>query len=290
MSEASPLPRDDRAWPSGALGVSLVGGAGSLAASAALVADADSVGRAADLVFVFTVLAVLEGVAWVAAMNAWLQGRRVPRRTRGTQVVLVALVLLAFAGGLSTGAAALCGTLAGIFLPSASAIRYARVYRVLVDRGEPGLGEERDAEASREEPLTTRRARPSGAGPARTAVSLAGALRDVLTEDRDVWLAWAAATGVAALCFVAAGASTATVAVVVVLGLLALTGMFRRLDRVWAAVQRFLDGSEEHRGAEVARVTGVVSEETPGTIGWFTMFAWRFSGLVLVGLLVAWWD
>ena len=59
------------------------------------------------------------------------------------QVGLVLVALLAFAAGPAFGGVVLCGFFAGVFLPNAGAIRYARINREMAD----AEGEQRLAQA-----------------------------------------------------------------------------------------------------------------------------------------------
>jgi len=230
VSDATAFPRDDRAWPQGAFAFSLLCGLGALAGSAALVASADSLGRATTLVIVFVLTACLQAAAYIDAVTPWLQGRPLARHSQVIEFALVILAFAMFAGGADMGGAALCGLLAGVFLPNASTIRYARVNRSLVDEGEARLLLERSATppGSADRPV---RARPfPKVGPV---------LGETLSEERDRWLAWAAATVTVAVGCRAAEASAEDLLVIVLLGVGALVWVSRRLFGVWVALRDF---------------------------------------------------
>lgn len=285
VSNAAPAfpRRDDRAWPEGAFAFSLVCGFAALAGSAALVAAADSVGRAVELLVAFVVLTCLEGMAYVAAVKPWLEGRPFPPHVRVVQIALVVVVLFTFAGGSALGGAAVCGFLVGVFLPNASTIRYVRVNQALVEVGEPALAQEDPEEfqaADHDEPPGQDSVAPSPArnGPAerrvraRAVPKVGPVLRESIAEDRDRCLAWAAATVTVAVASLAADVPPRALFGVALLGCAGLAWVSRRLVGVWLALREFEGKATAPRRAFVVllddpnpRVTrpllGVWSEE-----------------------------
>jgi len=244
VSDAAAFPRDDRAWPPGAFTVSLVGSVAALAASASLVASADSLGRALDLLFVFVVLAGLEAAAFLDATRPWLRGLGFPSRTRGIQVALFLLVLVSFAGGPDLGGSTVCGFLAGVFLPNASVMRFARLNRGLAN----------ESEARRAQVPTDDQAPPTAAPRqvrARVIPKVGPVLRETLSLDRDRSLAWAAATMIVAITCAAAQADGAAVLGVVLLGAVALAVVVRRLAGVQRALRDFEQAAAAPRAAYV---------------------------------------
>src|SRR5680860_1147737 len=175
-------------------------------------------------------MACLEAAAYIDAAKPWLQGQPLARHSQVLECALVILMFGMFVGGPDLGGAALCGLLAGVFLPSASTIRYARVSRSLVDEGEARLLLERSATppGSADRPV---RARPfPKVGPV---------LAETLAEERDRWLAWAAATVTVAVGCRAAEASAADLLLIVLLGVGALVWVSRRLVGVRVALRDF---------------------------------------------------
>jgi hypothetical protein len=242
VSDAAAFPRDARTWPRGAFAVSLVCGLASLAGSAALVASASSLGRAAWLMVVFVVLAWLEGLVYVDALRPWLRGNPVAPRTWLMQLAVALLALAAFAGGPATAGAAILGILAGVLLPTASTIQYSRIVRALVDEEDVRLAQELTASRPHAEdpPMLARRAPQVGA-----------VLRERVAKDRARSLAWAAATGVVAVGGVAMGIPAPVLLGVVLLGTAALVWVSRRLLRVWSALRDFESAATEPRAAYV---------------------------------------
>ena len=233
VSDAAAFPRADRTWPTGAFGLAVAGGLGALAGSAALVAAARSVHQAVGLVLVFLVVASGEALAHVATLTPWVERRSVPPRAQVAQVGLLALVLVAFVGGPRVGGDALCGFLAGVFLPSASVIRFARVRRSLEEEGTPDLPQGGPAAQA---PGLSREERPVRA---RATPKVGPVLRETLAADRGSTLAWAGATLTAALGFVAAGSPTPARLAVVLLGLTAVTWAGRRTLGTRVALRDF---------------------------------------------------
>jgi uncharacterized membrane protein YidH (DUF202 family) len=152
VSDAPAFPSDDRAWPRGAFALSVALGLAALAGSAALVGSADSVREAVGLMLVFVAVGCLEAAAFVRVMKPWLRREPVPVQTHVLQAAVVAIALFTFIGGPAVGGASLCGFLAGVFLPNASAIRFARVNRALNEEGDPRLAEEDPEEGPRPGP------------------------------------------------------------------------------------------------------------------------------------------
>jgi hypothetical protein len=244
VSDAAPAfpRRDEHAWPRGAFELSVAVGLLALAGSAALVAAADSPGRALALLLVFVVLACLQGATYVAAVKPWLQGRPFPPLTRLVQVALLVLVLAAFAGGAALGGSALCGVLAGALLPNASTIRYVRVNQALVEEGEPELAlddEEHVPHHGPEDSLSTVRAPAERPVRARTVPKVGPVLRAGLAEERDRFLAWVAATLTAAVAALALGVPPGALFGIALLGVMSAAWVSRRVVGLWLALREF---------------------------------------------------
>ncbi|MEO7351091.1 MAG: hypothetical protein ABIW17_04255 [Marmoricola sp.] len=259
MSATPASPGQDRATPMGSFSVSLACGAGALAASAALVASAGSVGQALELFVVFAVLACLEAVAYVEAIRPWLDGASVPPGGRLAQLALVVLAFATFVGGPAMGAVGLCGFAAGVFVPNTSSIRYRRVNRSLVVEGEtrPVAGKSPDAAAPAAPAAPADR--PARA---RAAPKVGRVLRAAVNEERDRWLAWAAATFAVTVGCAAARTSGSVVLGVDFLGVAALVWVTRRALAARLALGDFEEARTEPRRGFVALVR---DPHLPGT-------------------------
>ncbi len=242
VSDAPAFSSVGRTWPRGAFAVALGCGLVSLAGSAALVASTDSLSRAARLVVVFALLAGLQGAVCVDAVRPWLRGIPVGPRTWLLQLAVVLVALAAFAGGPAVGGAALCGVLAGVLLPTASAIRYSRLDRDLVEEGDRRLAGELAVSRPPEEGRRLRGGRVPQVGPV---------LRETLTDARDRAVAWAAATGVASVGGLTLGADAEVVLGMVLVGSAAVAWVYRRLLRAWFALRDFEGVATEPRHAYV---------------------------------------
>lgn len=194
------------------------------------------------LVIVFALLACLEGLVCVDAVRPWLRGSPVTPRTWLLQIAVCLLVLAAFAGGPAVGGAAVCGLLAGVLLPAASAIRFSRLNRDLVAAEDERLAEELAVSRPAEETRKVRSGRIPQVGPV---------LREALADARDRSLAWAAATGVVAVGGVAAGAAAPAMLGMVLVGSAALAWVYRGLLRVWFAVRDYEGVATEPHSAFV---------------------------------------
>ncbi len=250
VSDAAASARHERTGPLASFTVSVAGAVAVMAGSAALVASADSLGRALELLLVFMVLTSVECVAYVEAVRPWLAGDPVPVRGRVLQVVVVLLVLATFAGGPELGAVGLCALGVGVLLPNASAIRFRRVNEDLVEKGEPWLAEEGSHEAATRvlsDPAPP--ARPDLKARARPAPKVGRVLRAVGDEERDRWLAWAAATLAVTVACVASGAPGAVVLGVDLLGAAALARVTSRLLGTRLALREFEEALTEPRRA-----------------------------------------
>ena len=271
VSEAAAA-RHDRVGPMASFTVSLVGAVLSFAASAALVASADSLGRALELLLVFLLLTSFECVAYVEAVRPWLAGESVPAPGRTLQLVVVIIVLATFAGGLELGGVGLCALAAGVLLPNASAIRFRRVNEDLVEKGEPWLAEEGDQQAAThvlsEDPSSVQTVdrsddqtdhaehhEPKGTvdrpARARPAPKVGRVLQAAVSEERDRWLAWACATFVVTVACLATDAPRGVVLGVEVLGVAALVWVTSRLLGTRLAQRDFEEALREPRRAYV---------------------------------------
>lgn len=248
----------------------MVCGIASLAGSAALLVSADSPRRMVVLGLGFLVAAGLEASAYVAGIRPWLAGKPVPRQVEVAQVVLVLVAFLGFAAGPAFGAAALCGFFAGAFLSNAWAIRYARLNREEADRGERHLAMARtggspDPEVVAE--VAVSEDADSEWVPSRPAPRVGRVLREELVEERERWLAWAAAAVVAVLACVAAGESDTAVFGVGFVAAGALVWVGRRLFGVWRALRDYEKSATEPRRAYVVLVTDPNSRMTRPLLG-----------------------
>jgi hypothetical protein len=241
VSDAEAVPRDDRAWPTGAFGLSLSAGLVAFVCSALLVASAGSLVHALKLMGVFAALGCLEGVAYVDALRPWLQRQRIPPRTWLGQALIAGLALLGFSGGVAMGAAAICGVVAGMALPNASAMRVARVRRALADEDEGRLALGEPSESS---PV----GRPVRAG---RLPQVGPILRADFEDARDQTGAWIAAVTVLA---VAAGAGPVPLNIlvgVIAVGMVAVAWTSRRLLGALSALRDFESASTAPRRAFV---------------------------------------
>jgi hypothetical protein len=256
VTDGAAVPRDDRAWPQGAFAISVLGSVVAVAGSAALVAAAGSIGRALELLFVFVMVAGLTTVAYVDAARPWLRGGAFPPRTRQVQLGLVVLVVLTFFGGLTLGGSGLCGYLAGMLLPNASAMRFARLNRGVVDDVETELADERSGDlAPTPAEVPTRQVR------ARVIPKVGPVLRDTLAVDRDRLLSWVVSTMVVALVCVATGAAGTAVLGVVLAGAVTVAVMASRLAGVQRALRDFEVAATSPRSAYVV----LVRDPKPGS-------------------------
>jgi hypothetical protein len=242
VSEAPALSRVERVWPRGAFAIALGCGLVSMAGSAALVASTASLGRAAGLVVVFAALACLEGAVCVDAVRPWLQGSPVSPRTWLLQLGVGVVALATFAWGPAMGGAALCGVLTGLLLPTASAIRYSRLNRDLVEETHGRLAEEL---------AVGRPSKQTGKAHGGRAPQVGPVLRENLAGARDRALAWGAATVVAGVGALSLGVDGPVVMALVALGAVALARVCRRLLRAWFAVRDFEGVATEPRHAYV---------------------------------------
>jgi hypothetical protein len=224
----------------------MVCGIAALAGSAALLVSADSLGRMVVLGITFVVAAGLEASAYVIGIRPWLAGKPVPRQVAVAQVVLVLVALLAFAAGPELGGVALCGLFAGAFLPNAGVIRYARVTREMADEGE----QQRAQAGMSVQPAPDEDVSewvPRGPAP-----QVGRVLQASLVEEREEWLAWAAAAVVAMLACVAAGENDAALTGVGFVAAGALLWVGGELYGVWRALRDYEKSETEPRRAYVA--------------------------------------
>jgi hypothetical protein len=249
VTDGATVPRDDRAWPQGAFAISVVGSVVAVTGSAALVASAGSFGRAFDLLFVFVMVAGLTTVAYVDAARPWLRGGVVPPRTRQVQLGLVVLVVLTFFGGLTLGASGLCGYVAGMLLPNASAMRFARLNRGVVGDVETELAEERSGDA-----VPTPTDAPTRQVRARVIPKVGPVLRETLAVDRDRLLSWVVSTVVVALVCAVAGAAGPAVLGAVLAGAVTVGVVASRLAGVQRALRDFEVAATSPRSAYVVLV------------------------------------
>jgi hypothetical protein len=259
VSDAAAFPRDDHDWPSGAFGVSLALGLGSLAGSAVLVASAGSLGSAVLLAVVFAVLCCVQAAASIDALLRWLRGGTVPARTYPVQIALVLATSVTFSGGPALGVCAVCGFAAGVFLPIAWATLRARLAPDLVDGDETRPALERAREQAHQQPAEEADDAPPSPWdlhdrrPTSRRVPKVGAtLREALAEDRERCLAWAAATAVVLVGVAGLGGSRALLLTIVLTGLAALVSVSRRLFGGWLALRDFETAATEPRRAFVA--------------------------------------
>ncbi|MCW2836014.1 MAG: hypothetical protein JWQ15_128 [Marmoricola sp.] len=264
VSDAAAFRRDDHDWPSGAFGVSLALGLGSLAGSAALVASAGSLGRAVMLAVVFAFLCCVQAATYIDALLRWLRGGTVPARTYPVQIALVlATSATFFSGGPALGLCAVCGFTAGVFLPTAWASLQARVDRDLVGGDETRPARERERERAWEQARHQPAEEADDAPPSpwdlqdrratsRRVPKVGATLREALAEDRERCLAWAAATAVLLVGVAGLGGSRALLLTIALTGLTALVWVSRRLFGGWLALRDFETAATEPRRSFVA--------------------------------------
>jgi hypothetical protein len=258
VSDAAAFRRDDHDWPSGAFGVSLALGLGSLVGSAVLVASAGSLGSAVVLAVVFAVLCCVQAAAYIDALLRWLRGGTVPARTYPVQIALVLATSMTFSGGPALGVCGVCGFAAGVFLPTAWASLRARVDRDLVDGDETRPARERAREQARQQPAEADDAPPSPwdlhdrRATSRRVPKVGATLREALAEDRERCLAWEAATAVVLVGVAGLGGSRALLLTIALTGLAALVWVSRRLFVGWLALRDFETAATQPRRAFVA--------------------------------------
>ena len=240
-----------------------MGSIAALAGSAALLVSADSPGQMVGLGIVFLVAAGLEATAYIAGIRPWLKGRPVPRQVEVAQVVLVLLALLAFAGGAVFGGVVLCGFIAGALVPNVGAIRYARLNREMAVRGELQLAEARTSwqqGGQAGEPTVDPVSEPTDPdadaewASSRPAPHVGRVLRAELVEERQQWLAWAAAAAVAMLGCAAAGENDVALYGVGFVAAGALVWVGSQYVGLWRALQDYQKAKSEPRRAYVALV------------------------------------
>ncbi len=279
VSDGAAVPGHDSAGPVDSFVGSLACGFVALVGSAALVASADSVGRALELLFVFVVLVCLQAAAYAEGIRPWLMGEPVPLRGQVLQFVVIGLLLATFAGGLRLTGVAFCALGAGVFLPHAAALRFRRVKRELGEKGETWLAEEDSSEAANRvltgdpEGHLTSDATPAAASAAsaaptaedsqetaalaerparaRPAPKVGRFLRAAVNEERDRGLAWAAAIFAVTVGLVAAHVSGQVILGVDFLGVAALAWATRRLLGARLALRDFEEALTEPRRAYV---------------------------------------
>ena len=220
------IPRDDRAWPRGAVTVSVLIALIAVAVGVGLtLAAADRGPAMAALVGgVFVVVLAAEFAAYLAGIRPWLRGDPLPRALAYGQVLgVVAGFLAVFVDGL-VGGAALAGLVAGMVSGNAVAVRLARRNRGRVEQ----------AEAEAVPPPVRGLVDPTGVGE-----SIGPVLRETAAAaGRRVW-AWLAAGGLtAAGCALLEVPAPVVVPVLVVAGA-ALLWVLRRLWAVRLALADF---------------------------------------------------
>jgi hypothetical protein len=247
--ELEVVPRDDRAWPRGAVLISVVFGLVAIGAGVGLVVGAAGRGPlTVALVAVGLLAAFGYGFATLAdAMRHWTAGRQVPGRSRLLELAgVVAAFAVLYGLDAIVGGAMLAGLIAGTLVANIWAIRRARSNRDHVDQAEAAL--ERDQARAHSRPQSRR----GGVGSATTSqASVDQALRHTVAIERQRCLAWLIAGSVATTACVLLDASAAATLVVVITGALTLTWVTRRYLAAWLAFRDFAKAAIPPRRAFV---------------------------------------
>ena len=237
------VPRDDRAWPRGAIVFSAVVLLACVATGVGVTLAAFDDGVLDGvIVAVAFVAAFATGYAIMATgMRSWVAGRPVDPRAQlwASLAVFVAFLIMTFVHG-RAGVAVLAGLLGGLLLLNIRSIRRARANRAAVDEAEAAQQAARQAEAAREAARDTPRPEVT-APPAQTLVgsTVDQGLRHAAAVERKRTLAWLIALLIAVAAAGAFQAPEAVFAVMVVIGLLCLGWVARRFWAAWLAVRDF---------------------------------------------------
>lgn len=218
------IPRDDRAWPRGAVVTSVVVALVAVAIGAALAVAAAGRSRllvtavVAGFVLTFAVGVVL----YRAGIRQWLLGYPYPPALTlaSLGLMLAAFGVLALADG-AVGFAMLVGLVGGLAVPNIWAIRAARKNRPQVDEAEAAAARERANDA--QETGAYRGARATQTAP------VGRALRTAVAVERRKAVAWVIASVLVAVVCVALDAAEPTLFGVVAYGGLSSVWALRRL-------------------------------------------------------------
>ena len=259
---ASPqvVPRDDRAWPRGAVPISVVVALACLATGVALATAAAGDGTTVMvwLIAGFVVAFAFAVVSFAVGFRRWLRGHPFSGRLQLLQFVVVTVCLVATYGfnGL-VGGAMLAGLFGGMMLTNAWAIRRARANRERVDAAEAAMRQESEAQRHHAaDPSGDQRAAGTRDAP------VGQALRNALESERRGLLAWVVATAVAtAVCLVVDAPGVATFMIVFVGGALSAWAL-RRLWGVWLGLRDFQKAETPPRRAFVV----LLHDPTPQTM------------------------
>lgn len=239
------VPRDDRAWPRGAVLVSVMFGLAAVGTGVGLVAGAAGRGSwVMALVTISFVVAFGSGFAVVtSALRHWVDGHPVPGRfhlleSAGVLVPLVVVVVDGLVGG-----AMLAGFIGGFLVGNAWTVRAARANRDRVDEAEAASA--RDQAPARDAPTV-----PVDVGAETGHVAPVGqVLRDTVALERQRLLAWlVAGAGGTAASNVLDAPAIFTIAVAC-MGGLAIVWVLRRLSAVWLALRDFTRAATPPRRA-----------------------------------------
>jgi hypothetical protein len=254
VDESEVVPRDDRAWPRGALVASVVLFGVAVAAGVGL--GFGAVGRGALSVVVVSgafVVAFGFGFARMASgVRRRIAGHPFPGRSQlwVTAGVVVALLVMLAVDAMA-GGALLAGLIGGIFVANVWAIRRARSNRELVDKAEAAQA----AEVAREATVADSGAEATrlvGSG-VETALgpTVGQALRYVVGVERHRCLAWLIAAAVATCACVVFDAAEGVTFVVVSIGGGAFVWVARRWWAAWLASRDFTKAATPPRRAFV---------------------------------------
>ena len=236
------VPRDDRAWPRGAIVFSAVVLLACVATGVGVTLAAFDDGVLDGvIVAVAFVAAFATGYAIMATgMRSWVAGRPVDPRAQlwASLAVFVAILIMAFVHG-RAGVAVLAGLLGGLLLLNIRSIRRARANRAAVDEAEAQAARQAAQDAEREIARETPRPETAPAPQTLVGTTVDQALRHAAAVERKRTLAWLIALLVAVAAAGAFQAPEAVFAVIVVVGLLCLGWVARRLWAAWLAVRDF---------------------------------------------------
>lgn len=220
------VPRDDRAWPRGAVVASSVIATVAVGVGVAVGLAAADRGL---LPFGLTTAGFVAafgfgGAVMASGLRRWIDGHPSPVRSQlwGSAGVVAAFVVMSVDP--LVGGALLAGLIGGMLTANVWAIRRARSNRSVV--------EEAEAQAAALD------AEPGWVPPA-SGVSVGQALRHTVAVERRRWLAWLIADVAALVVFSAFEPLHAGSFVVVCIGGLAFVWVTRRFWAVWLAVRDF---------------------------------------------------
>ncbi len=220
------VPRDDRAWPRGAVVVSSVLATVAVGAGVALgfAAAERGVLKFGITIAAFVVAFGFAVATWVPGLRRWIAGHPTPAQSQLWGVAGLVIAIVVMSVDPTVGFALVAGLIGGMLTANVWAIRRARSNRPVVEQAEAQAGA-LDAELGWVPP-------PSG-------VTVGQALRRAVAVERKRWFAWLIADVAALTAFIAFEPLHAGTFVVVCIGGLAFVWVTRRFWAAWLAVRDF---------------------------------------------------